>query len=572
MAASESKPAPALRLLVELESWPRAFLGNFRDLLGRGQLPPLKLDSAPAPFWPDVFVTRPLPWRRFFESGALHLVLLALLFVASRFVALQPRLTPLAILDHAQVIYYKASEYLPPLDTRPLHRGPEQKADPEFSRQPVISVPAEADNRAQTIVAPNNLKLKRDVPLPNIVAWSDQSQLPIPPTPSANLSRRSADLSNSVIAPPPDPSHIKGRSDPLTVEQSVVAPPPDAHLSSPKQGPEIALAAVIAPPPSVETSARRVADLNIGHASVIAPAPQLAVSEQRAFAGSGASSGKANGAPQVVPPPPSLGPSGSAHGGGRAIALNLHPAVGAPPEPPAGNRRGSFAATPAGHAGASGTPGSSSGNPNNTAGNGGGRNTGDLPSGLYVGSAPNQPKTGSVAGDPAGKSAPSGSVVNPKLTASVRPPRMAQSESDTKLSAAEREVFGDRRFYSLTLNMPNLNSASGSWVVRFAELRHDATPGDLASPTAVHKVDPAYPLELMRQGVAGTVMLYAVIHADGTVGNVRVLRSIDERLDQFASEALVRWQFRPATRNGNAVDLEAVFQIPFHPAKVKPNF
>jgi TonB family protein len=175
--------------------------------------------------------------------------------------------------------------------------------------------------------------------------------------------------------------------------------------------------------------------------------------------------------------------------------------------------------------------------------------------------------------------------------ASVRPPRVTSApsrtmrpESTTKLSEAERAVFGNRKFYSLTLNMPNLNSAGGSWVIRFAELDHDSgnhdsnnpdansPAGDLSQPAATRKVDPAYPLQLMRENVSGTVILYAIIRADGTVGNVRVLRGVDDRLDQFASQAVAQWQFHPATKNGSPVDVEATFQIPFRPARVGTNF
>jgi TonB family protein len=145
-------------------------------------------------------------------------------------------------------------------------------------------------------------------------------------------------------------------------------------------------------------------------------------------------------------------------------------------------------------------------------------------------------------------------------------------DGESKLSPAEREIFGERKFYSLTLNMPNLNSAGGSWVIRFAALKQNADAGELSAPAATRKVDPAYPIELMRQNVAGTVTLYAVIHADGKIGSVRVLRGIDDRLDQYASEALAQWQFQPATRNGDPVDVEAVFRIPFRPARVKSGF
>jgi protein TonB len=77
---------------------------------------------------------------------------------------------------------------------------------------------------------------------------------------------------------------------------------------------------------------------------------------------------------------------------------------------------------------------------------------------------------------------------------------------------------------------------------------------------------------MMKQNVSGTVILYAVILADGSVGRVRVLRSVDERLDRFASEAIAKWQFQPATKNGNPVAVEATFWIPFRPGKMNPGF
>jgi len=135
-------------------------------------------------------------------------------------------------------------------------------------------------------------------------------------------------------------------------------------------------------------------------------------------------------------------------------------------------------------------------------------------------------------------------------------------------SRIEEKIFGLKKYYSLTLNMPNLTSASGSWIIRFAELGEQHS-GDLNAPVALSKVDPGYPAELARSGVQGTVVLYAVIHSDGKVGEIRILQSVDDRLDDFARQALQRWTFRPATRNGRAVDLEAVVQIPFNaPSKV----
>jgi len=147
--------------------------------------------------------------------------------------------------------------------------------------------------------------------------------------------------------------------------------------------------------------------------------------------------------------------------------------------------------------------------------------------------------------------------------------RTATPVSDDKITDVDRKVFGGKRVYGRTLNMPNLNSSTGSWVIKFAELDGGRKEGELLEPLATEKSDPGYPLELIRANVHGTVTLYAVIRADGKVGNIRVLNSPDERLDSYAAQALARWKFLPAERAGKPVALEAVVVIPF---RVRRNF
>ena len=547
---------PELRLLISPEPWPRVFAQNLSDLFHAHDVSPLQVESAPAPFWSDVFVERKLPWRRFLESGGYHILALILIWGGSRFLALQPHILSQPAFNHADVVYYTPSEYLPPLDTRRPTSAHAEKADPELSAQPIISVPPEAENRSQTVVTPPNIKLRRDIPLPNTVAWSAKPEQPIAPAPvilASETSRLAPRMERSVIAPPPDVD---------SSQKSMLAPQPS----------------VIAPPPALEAASNRsFGELTIGHSPVIAPAPQLSLNEQRAIPGGRSTAMRST---QVIAPPPSLSASGGSRTAESMIALSLHPAVGAPPEAVAGNRRGSFAATPEGHHGGFGTPGSAAAS--SVDGNGSSKNNAaNLPAGLYVG------KTTSPTTSIAGNLAPSlsANAVNPRLLAGLRRPlisRATNPQSDIKLSEAERAVFGDRRIYSLTLNMPNLNSAGGSWVIHFAALKSESTSAnssgeaapspDLSSPVATLKVDPAYPLELMKQNVSGTVILHAVILADGTVGRVRVLRSIDDRLDQFASEAIAKWQFQPAMKNGTPVAVEATFWIPFRPGKIKSDF
>lgn len=586
--SSEAEAVP--QLLWDLPSRPRVFLSNLRDLAFPARLEALDLQSAPADFWSDVFVQRSLPWKRFFQSGVYHVVAGALIVGVAHLFALQPRVVPPAKFDHSEVVYYQPSEYLPPLDTRTEPSARPAKADPEFSRQPIISVPREADNHGQTIVTPPSVKLKRDVTMPNIVAWSSSTQKPqlaIPPapmTPAAQITRLAPKL-DATVARPPDDTQLSRRQNSPTLQTPVAAPPTDVNDSTARGSFPGLQPALVAPPSDISSASRRpIGDMNIAPSAVVAPAPQLSVTPQRSIPGGGLTPG-----PQVVPPPPSLSasgsPGGSAGSRGQVIALNLHPAVGAPPDVPAGNRRGSFAATPEGHVGASGIPGATagagSGSGNGASGNGSGsqrKGSGEIPSGLYVGTPAANPSP--VAGDPGKATA---TPANPDLVASVHPPRVTtarptQPESAAKLTEPERAVFGDRKFYSVMLNTPALNSSGGSWVIRFAELKHDSGPReedaetDLSQPMATRTVDPAYPVQLMRENVAGTVILYAVIHADGSVGDVRVLRSVDDRLDRFASQAVAQWKFEPATKNGSPIDVEATFKIPFRPSHVGTNF
>ena len=127
--------------------------------------------------------------------------------------------------------------------------------------------------------------------------------------------------------------------------------------------------------------------------------------------------------------------------------------------------------------------------------------------------------------------------------------------------------FGNKHVYTLYINMPNLSSGSGSWILRFAELENDGKgPQDdmeISSPVAVKKVDPQYAPSAVRDRVEGTVTLAARILRDGTVSNVQVVQSLDARLDLSAVGALTLWRFQPGRKKGVPVDLEVLVQIPF---------
>src|ERR1019366_2937185 len=136
--------------------------------------------------------------------------------------------------------------------------------------------------------------------------------------------------------------------------------------------------------------------------------------------------------------------------------------------------------------------------------------------------------------------------------------------------------FAGRVVYTMAIQMPNVTSFSGSWQVWFAERVPDpggAAPREMRPPEVVRKVDPKYVAAAAADRVEGTVRLFGVIGKDGHVGGIVLLRQLEERLDRSAQEALAKWEFTPALRDGVAVDVDAIFEIPFHLAprpKPKP--
>ena len=69
----------------------------------------------------------------------------------------------------------------------------------------------------------------------------------------------------------------------------------------------------------------------------------------------------------------------------------------------------------------------------------------------------------------------------------------------------------------------------------------------------------------MRAKVQGSVILECVVRADGSVGDVQVVRSLDPTfgLDQQAVAAAKKWTFVPGTRLGEPVPVLITIELTF---------
>ena len=74
--------------------------------------------------------------------------------------------------------------------------------------------------------------------------------------------------------------------------------------------------------------------------------------------------------------------------------------------------------------------------------------------------------------------------------------------------------------------------------------------GTSEGPTLMNKVMPVYPAIMQSARVPGQVVLDAIIHRDGTIGDLTVLRSTNNAFAQAAIVAVKQWRYTPIPYEG----------------------
>jgi TonB family protein len=147
-------------------------------------------------------------------------------------------------------------------------------------------------------------------------------------------------------------------------------------------------------------------------------------------------------------------------------------------------------------------------------------------------------------------------------------PRVSGPPEDSpgavKVSNAPDQRFNGRDVYMMAIQMPNLTSYSGSWLMWYSDrTAREVGLAPVAPPVAHRKVDPKYVAAAAADRIEGKVQLACVIGKDGHVSTVELIRGLDDRLNQSAQDALAKWEFTPATRHGEPVEVDVLVEIPF---------
>ncbi len=81
-------------------------------------------------------------------------------------------------------------------------------------------------------------------------------------------------------------------------------------------------------------------------------------------------------------------------------------------------------------------------------------------------------------------------------------------------------------------------------------------------PFPITKERPALPADLVRRYSGRTVIVYGIVTTEGKIEQLSIKDSPDPRLNELVLNALKKWTFRPARRDGEIVPAKFLLGIP----------
>jgi TonB family protein len=82
-------------------------------------------------------------------------------------------------------------------------------------------------------------------------------------------------------------------------------------------------------------------------------------------------------------------------------------------------------------------------------------------------------------------------------------------------------------------------------------------------PRVIHQVDPSYDEASRKAKLNGHVVLTFIVQPDGKPRDIRVVKSLSPGLDQKSIEAVSKWKFTPATKDGKPIAIEIQAETTF---------
>jgi TonB family protein len=91
----------------------------------------------------------------------------------------------------------------------------------------------------------------------------------------------------------------------------------------------------------------------------------------------------------------------------------------------------------------------------------------------------------------------------------------------------------------------------------------DAAGNKITAPSPVYHPSPHYTSEAFKAKISGSVDLKIVVNDKGEVTDAKVTKGLGYGLDESAVNAVKRWKFEPARRNGTPITTAVMIEVNF---------
>src|SRR6267142_2063538 len=88
-------------------------------------------------------------------------------------------------------------------------------------------------------------------------------------------------------------------------------------------------------------------------------------------------------------------------------------------------------------------------------------------------------------------------------------------------------------------------------------------PNGIHAPREIYSAEPEYSEQARKAMLTGTVLLSMIVDAAGQPRDLKVLTPIGSGLDEKAVDAIKKWKFEPATKDGTPVAVQLMVQVNF---------
>ena len=86
----------------------------------------------------------------------------------------------------------------------------------------------------------------------------------------------------------------------------------------------------------------------------------------------------------------------------------------------------------------------------------------------------------------------------------------------------------------------------------------------ITPPKVASMAEPEFSDEARRIRYSGVVVMTTVVNKAGAAQDIRIQQPLGFGLDEKAVETVSKWRFKPATKDGNPIDMEIAVEVDFH--------